>query len=305
MKYSIDLSHILNKYFKNEHFRRALFTALVIFLFVSLFFIFDRSTAQRPTQNPVPETSITLLSSAQPTITPTKWWIRKTATANPVPAVPSTSASGEEQSAIICSDGFASTLMSDSYAYISTSPPFPNRIRSSASLASDYLGQIEPGEGVLILDGPACANGFSWWLIESLDHKLRGWSVEGDADEQWMLPCPSPRVACRQVIHATPTRPPMPVQPSQTNPCTSAQFSIGEFAQVGKDSLLILRSEPDTGDIIGRAGPMSIVNFIDGPDCSSQTVWWRLIVTESGLEGWAAEDNLNACQQEDNGCYTE
>jgi hypothetical protein len=39
---------------------------------------------------------------------------------------------------------------------------------------------VPPGENVLILDGPRCAEGSTWWLVRSLDG-LEGWTSAGNA----------------------------------------------------------------------------------------------------------------------------
>ena len=59
-----------------------------------------------------------------------------------------------------CPSSFSSPLQPGMYAYISLTPPLPNRVRSGAGKANSYLGQIEPGGGVRVLDGPLCADGF-------------------------------------------------------------------------------------------------------------------------------------------------
>lgn len=52
-----------------------------------------------------------------------------------------------------CSELSSLPLKPNIYAYVSLAPPLPNRIRSSASLSSSYIGQIYPGGGLWIIDG--------------------------------------------------------------------------------------------------------------------------------------------------------
>ncbi len=87
-------------------------------------------------------------------------------------------------------------------------------------------------------------------------------------------------------------------QDKQQSNCQSDKFTIGMLAQVGQDSLLVLRSEPYRGEVNGRAGPMSIVNVIDGPSCTGGAVWWKINVLDVDLVGWATESNLNACPKD-------
>jgi hypothetical protein len=86
---------------------------------------------------------------------------------------------------------------------------------------------------------------------------------------------------------------------SKDSNCKSHKLTIGILAQVEQDSLLVVRSEPDTGDIIGRIGPLSVVNIVDGPDCTGGAVWWKLNFAILNLSGWTTENNLYACSKED------
>ena len=70
------------------------------------------------------------------------------------------------------------------------------------------------------------------------------------------------------------------------------------FAQVRQDSLLVVRSEPYTGEVNGHAGPMSIVEVIDGPSCAGSAVWWKVDVFDSDLIGWVTENELDACPKD-------
>ena len=54
--------------------------------------------------------------------------------------------------------------------------------------------------------------------------------------------------------------------------CKSDRLAVGILSQVKQDSLLVVRSELNTGDVVGRAGPLSIVNIVDGPACAGGAV---------------------------------
>ena len=203
-----------------------------------------------------------------------------------------------------CPSSFSSPLQSGIYAYISLTPPLPNRIRSGAGKANSYLGQIKPGGGVRVLEGPLCADGFSWWLVASTQGGLRGWTAEGRESEQWVIPSPDQTVAC--------SRKPAPMSllaastPSskfkdKDSKCKSDKLTVGILAQVEQGSLLVIRSEPNTGDVVGRAGPLSVVNIVDGPDCAGDAMWWKVDIAALNLSGWATENNLYPCSKED-GC---
>jgi hypothetical protein len=80
--------------------------------------------------------------------------------------------------------------------------------------------------------------------------------------------------------------------------CNSYEFAIGASAQVAEDNLLVVRSEPYTGSVIGHAGPLSKAKIVDGPTCVGNTVWWKVNLATHDLTGWAAEANLRACAKE-------
>ena len=125
--------------------------------------------------------------------------------------------------------------------------------------------------------------------------------MEGKSSEQWLVPCPNERVACSQ------TADPLwsgVVSKNENNKdkkedvCKSTKLAVGMLAQVGQDSLLVVRLEPDIGEIKGRAGPTSIVKIIDGPTCIGNAVWWRVNVLDLNLVGWATETDLYACPKD-------
>jgi parallel beta-helix repeat protein len=70
---------------------------------------------------------------------------------------------------------------------VSLAPPLPNKVRRQPSRSGELIGQIQPGENVLVVDGPRCADGYTWWFVLSLDG-LEGWTAEGDATGYWLIP---------------------------------------------------------------------------------------------------------------------
>ncbi len=145
-----------------------------------------------------------------------------------------------------------------------------------------------------------CADSFSWWLVESIQGGLRGWTAEGRESEQWVIPCPDQTVACNKKPTPTPTSPAASTSSSKDkDKCKSDKLAVDILAQVQQDGLLVIREEPNTGDVIGRAGPLSVVNIVDGPACAGGAVWFKINIATFNLSGWATENNLYACSRED------
>lgn len=88
---------------------------------------------------------------------------------------------------------------------------------------------------------------------------------------------------------------------NKDNKCKSDKLAVGILAQVEQDSLLVIRSEPNTGEVVGRAGPLSVVNIVDGPACAGSAVWWKMNIATLNISGWATEINLYVCSKEDEG----
>lgn len=93
----------------------------------------------------------------------------------------------------ICPGNLPPRLIVDEKGQVT--PGDANRVREKPSLDAELVGSI-PGEGVFdVLDGPICAEGFTWWQVSYLF--LTGWTVEGNATDYWLQPyeLPEPIVA--------------------------------------------------------------------------------------------------------------
>ena len=75
-------------------------------------------------------------------------------------------------------------------AIVSTKTNQWNNVRSMPYInrGNNIIGRINPGESVLIMDGPSCSSGYIWWKVQSEQTGLVGWSVEGGGGEYWLLP---------------------------------------------------------------------------------------------------------------------
>jgi hypothetical protein len=96
---------------------------------------------------------------------------------------------------VACEGTKPTRLYLDGAAYVSMDPPLANRVRDGAGKDHKVIGQIEPGDMMKILEGPACADGWVWWRVFAPKTELTGWTAEGDGNEYWLIPCP-PRAGC-------------------------------------------------------------------------------------------------------------
>ena len=62
-------------------------------------------------------------------------------------------------------------------------------VRKEPGRDGKALTGIEPGTNFMIIDGPSCANNWSWWKLE-LDSGLVGWVAEGGDNFDPYFICP-------------------------------------------------------------------------------------------------------------------
>jgi len=75
---------------------------------------------------------------------------------------------------------------------VSLDPPIPSRVRALPGRSGELVGEVGPGEFVVVEAGPECADGYIWWRVRS-EKGLVGWTVEGDAASYWLVtPTPPP-----------------------------------------------------------------------------------------------------------------
>jgi len=72
-------------------------------------------------------------------------------------------------------------------AVVASDPPVPNRLRAEPGTETQIVGEIPPGQGMQILEGPICLNNWIWWKVHS-DAGKDGWTSEGDEEGYWLIP---------------------------------------------------------------------------------------------------------------------
>ncbi|MDD1777668.1 MAG: SH3 domain-containing protein [Candidatus Helarchaeota archaeon] len=172
----------------------------IIFIFTLLFAVILTAcnNAAQPTQISTP--SITFTSSPTITSTPT---LIPTHTSTPA----STATPVQKNRPTKCPGAPDISLKPGDWAMVSIEPPLPNKIRNQPGTNGELIGQVQPGENVLVVDGPRCSDGYTWWFVRNLTG-LEGWTVEGDAAGYWLVdpisawyPLPEPLVAKGKKIY--------------------------------------------------------------------------------------------------------
>jgi len=288
-------------FFQDERRQRVVIVSLFSLLFICVLFSIVRVTARRRNASGDPDAISTPIAPAP---TQTKWWVRREPSETPTSVIPSvqTPISGTETMAgwSKC-PAYATDFKPGTFGYISLFPPYENLVRSGAGKNYSTVGFIKIGGWVRILAEPVCADdGYVWLNVQSAVGSSN-WTAGGHKTAQWVILCPDPNRNCNKnkptgSISATPN-------PNNTgnnngndpNACVSDRLAVGLDAQVSPDDLLLVRSEPFVGSVLGRIAPLSVINIIDGPKCVSGAVWWKVWGTQTG---WAVENNLRACPKE-------
>lgn len=150
-------------------------------------------------------------------------------------------------------------------------PGDPNRLRAEPSTNGAELGSVPGGAVFTVLDGPVCAEGYTWWQVDYSGSI--GWTVQGSSTTYWIEPLPSaddqPGTACADGL------PP--------------RMQVGQHGRVLNALNLNVRSEPaTTGRREGAIPGGGTFTVTDGPVCSEGYTWWQ--VDYSGtFVGWAVE----------------
>lgn len=88
----------------------------------------------------------------------------------------------------VCQGSYPTHLVLNGRALVSLDPPLPNRVRTEPNLSARILGEMQPGSGMTIIEGPVCTDGWVWWKVKADGSHLEGWTAEGDGDTYWLTP---------------------------------------------------------------------------------------------------------------------
>lgn len=289
-----------DNFFQDERRQRILIISLFSLLFVYVLFSMARGEVRQGNAARIPYASPT---PDAPAPTQTKWWVRHEPSETPTSWIPNGQTPVGTDTLAVSNKcpAYAADFKPGTFGYISLFPPYENLIRSGAGKIYSTIGFIEIGGWVKILAEPVCADdGYVWLNVQSAAGS-GNWTAGGHKTAQWVIPCPDPNKKCSKKkptgsISTTPH--PHSNGDSDSNnstPCVSDKLAIGLDAQVSPNDLLVVRSEPFTGSVMGRIAPLAVINIIGGPKCAGGVVWWKVW----GLQtGWAVENNLRACPKE-------
>ncbi len=159
-----------------------------------------------PTSSPTPtthasgsrrkaDTTITTTSTSTPTALPTSTDLPTSpATITPIPSktllpptdIP-TSTSPPTVSKVWCAGTPPSQVWVGAHARVTyTDGQLPNRLRIGPGLNYKQIAAIDQGAQMDVVDGPRCANGFTWWQVEI--NGKQGWMAEGKGNAYYIEP---------------------------------------------------------------------------------------------------------------------
>lgn len=286
-------------FFQGERRQRIMIISLFSLVFVCVLFSIARGAVRRRNASGDPDATSTPVAPAP---TQTKWWVRHEPSETPTSLLPS------EQAPIVLTEqpvmanncpAYAAAFQPGTFGYISLFPPYENLVCSGAGKNYSTVGFIEIGGWVKILAEPVCVDdGYVWLNVQSAAGPSN-WTAGGHNTAQWVIPCPDPNKKCSKKkptgsISATPNAN-NNGDGNKPNNCVSDKLAVGLDAQISPNDLLVIRSEPFTGSVLGHISPLTVINIIDGPKCAGGTIWWKVWGPQIG---WAIENNLRACPKE-------
>jgi len=105
-------------------------------------------------------------------------------------------------------------------------PPSANRVRSEPSRQAALVGEVQPGETVQLIDGPACGDNYVWWKVQN-EQGLVGWTSEGTGNEYWL----NPKKARGYILYTVPIDSPVNGRLSNTLRAASVNPSSSDRRQ--------------------------------------------------------------------------
>jgi hypothetical protein len=140
-------------------------------------------------------------------------------------------------------------------------------MRSEANPGGALILQLATGQIVSVVEGPAQAEGFTWWKVDN-GAGQSGWVAERDAETVWL----SPQIGEPQPVNRAPL--------------------VGErvIISIGVGGQVSIRSTPGTNaTLITRADPGAQFTVLAGPQAVEGYNWYQIRSDNGQIEGWAAD----------------
>jgi hypothetical protein len=224
-----------------------------------------------------------------------------------------------------CEGTLPSILAIGSVAQIANTDGIALRVRDVAG--GNVLTEINEGTEFVVVDGPECLNGYTWWQIRvdgDDSAPIVGWSAEGDNEDYWVevLSEPQPEPTATLI---PPTSVPTEESASTTLPeatpisetvDTTTDLVATEDTQVGDGNCsaspesritvgtnvmvqaaggtLALRANPLDNSPVAQLPDQLVVPVVGGPACRVGYRQWQIRVTIDNVlrDGWVSEGTI-------------
>jgi|GEM_PF-2410669 len=170
-----------------------------------------------------------------------------------------------------------------------------NSFRTAPSLNAERFGEIPGGAAIVLLEGPLCADGHTWWRVSYGGQE--GWTSEGTGNDYW--------IELTGGVDAGNIDPGGVDAGVSIEVCATAgtpAFEIGDTFQVDftdPDASLLLTNREDGGggddDVRAKMSDNDRGVILEGPVCGASGDRWRWRVRDfaTGIEGWASQGVAN------------
>lgn len=161
--------------------------------------------------------------------------------------------------------------------------PGSKNVRSGPSTSNGVIGQVSPGERVMVVNGSQNRDGYLWYEIQ-LPTGPKGWiashllNIDGDAIAALGALTQDTPVQNAPIAVQPPVQPPQAPEAPQTNATI-----------VGESGSKNIRGGPGTSyDAIHIAYPGDRVQLTNQSQDPSGYLWYEIYFPESGASGWIA-----------------
>lgn len=196
----------------------------------------------------------------------------------------------------VCPDGKPTQLVIGMQAIVSQNVPAPLNLRDTPSPSGTVLQAMPIGTTMMILSGPLCDSGFTYYQVE-LDNGLQGWAAESAVGfEMYFL---DPKSESLQTDTPSVVQDPVEIPPGMTYfalgvaACADGKptrVQVNGQAIVSKDvpAPLNVRARPVDGDIVTTLPAGTLLGILAGPLCGGGHTWYQVLLPDA-TTGWASE----------------